>query len=68
MTTSALAAPATGAGTRATSTDRGHAPMGENRAGWLFATPFLLLYVVFLIGPVLIGLVISLFKIGRAHV
>jgi multiple sugar transport system permease protein len=61
MTTSALAAPATGAGTRArTATD--HGPVGENRAGWLFATPFLLLYVVFLIGPVLIGLVISLFN------
>ncbi|MFY9931819.1 MAG: sugar ABC transporter permease [Streptosporangiaceae bacterium] len=35
---------------------------GENRAGWLFATPFLLLYVLFLIGPVLIGIVISLFN------
>jgi multiple sugar transport system permease protein len=35
---------------------------GENRAGWLFATPFLALYVAFLIGPVLIGLVISLFN------
>jgi len=35
---------------------------GENRAGWLFATPFLLLYVLFLIGPVLIGIIISLFN------
>ncbi len=35
---------------------------GENRAGWLFATPFLLLYLLFLIGPVLIGIVISLFN------
>jgi len=35
---------------------------GENNAGWLFATPFLLLYLAFLIGPVLIGIVISLFN------
>ena len=34
----------------------------ETRAGWLFATPFLLLYALFLIGPVLIGIVISLFN------
>ena len=32
---------------------------GENQSGWLFATPFLVLYVLFLIGPVVIGLVIS---------
>jgi multiple sugar transport system permease protein len=35
---------------------------GENRAGWLFATPFLVLYLLFLIGPVLIGIIISLFN------
>jgi multiple sugar transport system permease protein len=35
---------------------------GENSAGWLFAAPFLLLYVAFLIGPVIIGTVISLFN------
>jgi multiple sugar transport system permease protein len=34
----------------------------ENRTGWLFATPFLILYILFLIGPVVIGLVISLFN------
>jgi multiple sugar transport system permease protein len=34
----------------------------HNRAGWLFATPFLVLYVLFLIGPVLIGLVVSFFN------
>jgi multiple sugar transport system permease protein len=38
------------------------APRGENRVGWLFATPFLVFYIAFLIGPVLIGLVISLFN------
>src|SRR3978361_250157 len=62
MTTSALAAPATGTGTRATRrTASEPSPAGEGRAGWLFATPFLVLYVLFLIGPVLIGIVISLF-------
>jgi multiple sugar transport system permease protein len=34
----------------------------HNRAGWLFATPFLALYVLFLLGPVLIGLVVSFFN------
>ena len=30
--------------------------------GWLFTAPVLVLYVLFLIGPVVIGLVISLFN------
>src|SRR3954464_12033467 len=34
----------------------------HNRVGWLFAMPFLVLYVLFLIGPVLIGLVVSFFN------
>jgi multiple sugar transport system permease protein len=34
----------------------------HRRAGWLFSAPFLLLYVLFLIGPVLIGLVVSFFN------
>jgi len=33
-----------------------------NRAGWLFSAPFLVTYVLFLIGPVIIGLVISFFN------
>lgn len=37
-------------------------PGDHNRAGWLFATPFLVLYVLFLIGPVVIGLVVSFFN------
>ena len=41
---------------------RGRPAGGENRAGWLFATPFLVLYLLFLVGPVLIGIVISLFN------
>src|SRR4051794_6600780 len=38
------------------------APAGQNRAGWLLSSPFIALYVIFLIGPVLIGTVISLFN------
>jgi multiple sugar transport system permease protein len=34
----------------------------HNRAGWLFAAPYLTLYVLFLVGPVLIGLVVSFFN------
>jgi multiple sugar transport system permease protein len=34
----------------------------HNRAGWLFATPFLVIYLLFLVGPVLIGLVVSFFN------
>jgi multiple sugar transport system permease protein len=34
----------------------------HNRAGWLFAAPFLVLYALFLIGPVLIGLLVSFFN------
>jgi multiple sugar transport system permease protein len=34
----------------------------HNRAGWLFSAPFLAIYVLFLIGPVLIGLVVSFFN------
>ena len=58
----------TTAGTTALPSARTHvargkrAKSGENHAGWLFAMPFLILYILFLIGPVLIGLVISLFN------
>ncbi|MBT0774081.1 sugar ABC transporter permease [Kineosporia sp. J2-2] len=34
----------------------------DNRAGWIFSTPFLVLYALFLIGPVLVGLVLSFFN------
>lgn len=60
MTTTAVADAATGTSARARSA--GRPPAGENRSGWLFITPFLVLYVLFLIGPVLIGVVISLFN------
>jgi len=70
MTTTAAAPTVTGVTARTTRVRR---PAGsDNRAGWLFATPFLLLYILFLIGPVIIGLVISLFntatvKSGLGH-
>lgn len=38
------------------------APSGQNRAGWALSAPFIVLYLLFLVGPVLIGLVISLFN------
>jgi len=63
MTVSATTAPATRVAASARpSTAHSPASGGENRAGWLFAMPFLVLYILFLIGPVLIGVVISLFN------
>jgi multiple sugar transport system permease protein len=61
MATSTVAA-STSLDTTSRTARRGRAPLGENRAGWLFATPFLAFYTLFLIGPVLIGIVISLFN------
>ncbi|GLY28340.1 sugar ABC transporter permease [Kineosporia sp. NBRC 101731] len=34
----------------------------DTKAGWLFSAPFLVLYTLFLIGPVIVGLVISFFN------
>jgi multiple sugar transport system permease protein len=62
MTTSAMALPARKVDAGAKPATKGGAPKGQNRAGWLFAAPFLTLYILFMIGPVLIGLVISLFN------
>jgi multiple sugar transport system permease protein len=63
MTATALPMPATEVGDRtARPATAGDTPRGENRAGWLFATPFLAFYIAFLIGPVIIGIVISLFN------
>ena len=62
MTTTAIPTPAAAVAVADRPAAAGRAPRGENRAGWLFATPFLAFYVAFLIGPVLIGLVISLFN------
>jgi multiple sugar transport system permease protein len=60
MTTTELAQPLTGATTRVRAVR--HAPAGENQSGWLFSLPFLALYILFLIGPVVIGVVVSLFN------
>jgi multiple sugar transport system permease protein len=34
----------------------------DRRAGWLFSTPFLVLYAAFILGPVVIGIIISFFN------
>ena len=60
MTTTTAPAAVAAVGVR--TSKRRRAASGENQSGWLFATPFLALYVLFLIGPVLIGIVISLFN------
>ena len=62
MTATALPAPPSGVEVAGRPATAGKPPRPENRAGWLFATPFLALYLAFLIGPVLIGLLISLFN------
>src|SRR3954470_10600412 len=62
MTTSAVALPARKVDATASSVTGDHPPKDENRAGWLFSAPFLIFYLLFLIGPVLIGIVISLFN------
>ena len=63
MTTSSLATPAAaGTDTDVRPAPPERAPAGHNKAGWLFAAPFLTLYIAFLIGPVIIGTVISLFN------
>jgi multiple sugar transport system permease protein len=63
MTTSTVTAPhATRAPARVRVASRRTPPAGQNRAGWLLAAPFLVLYLLFLIGPVLVGVVLSLFN------
>src|SRR3954447_7410282 len=63
MTTSAMALEARQVDDDASAPVTGGSAGGEqNKAGWLFSAPFLTLYVLFLIGPVLIGIVISLFN------
>jgi multiple sugar transport system permease protein len=61
-TTSALATTARRVDASTDTATKRRTPSGQNKAGWLFATPFLVLYLAFLIGPVLIGIVISLFN------
>src|ERR1700748_704022 len=40
---------------------------GEGRTGWGLATPFLVFYVLFLIGPTLYGIVMSFFNSSLQH-
>ncbi|RNI22782.1 carbohydrate ABC transporter permease [Flexivirga caeni] len=35
---------------------------GENRAGWLLSAPFIVFYLIFLIGPALYGILMSFFN------
>jgi multiple sugar transport system permease protein len=61
--TATVAAPSAGVSTRSTSARaKNDVPPDQNRAGWLLSTPFIALYVLFLIGPVVLGVVISLFN------
>jgi multiple sugar transport system permease protein len=46
---------------------KGKIDHGGNRAGWLFSAPFLLVYALFLIGPMLYGLLMSLFNTTTVH-
>jgi multiple sugar transport system permease protein len=62
MTTSAVALPARRVDATVDRVPVDKAPKDQNRAGWMFSTPFLIFYVLFLIGPVLLGIVISLFN------
>lgn len=62
MTTTTLAAPVSAGTASPERRSAGKPPSDQNRAGWLLSAPFILLYLLFLIGPVLIGLVISLFN------
>jgi multiple sugar transport system permease protein len=60
--TATVAAPTAGVATSTTPKDGRDAPSDQNRAGWLLSAPFIALYLVFLIGPVLLGILISLFN------
>ncbi|MGH3349424.1 MAG: carbohydrate ABC transporter permease [Nocardioides sp.] len=58
LTTITRAEPAPSAVARPTRSARAE----HNRAGWIFSTPFLVIYAIFLVGPVLVGLVVSFFN------
>ncbi|NNG40930.1 sugar ABC transporter permease [Flexivirga sp. ID2601S] len=46
----------------ATVTGRRAGPRDEHRAGWLLSIPFLVLYLIFLVGPAVYGIVMSFFN------
>ncbi len=61
MSVTATDAPTSALATRPDETSR-RGDSHERGATWLFTSPFLLLYALFLAGPVLIGVVVSLFN------
>jgi multiple sugar transport system permease protein len=56
-----------GAGATAKAAAAPRKPRGQGRAGIGLATPFLVLYVLFLIGPALYGVVMSFFNSSLEH-
>jgi multiple sugar transport system permease protein len=64
MSTQAIA---TAAGTRAAVTVAPRKRRDEGRSGWGLATPFLIFYLLFLIGPTLYGVVMSFFNSSLQH-
>jgi ABC-type sugar transport system permease subunit len=54
--------PAFAGGVRATASDRGGAQ--RNLVGWLFALPFVLIFTIFLAGPIVAALVLSFTDFG----
>ena len=55
-------------GPAVTRTEAPHARLrDESRAGWALSAPFLILYLVFLIGPAIYGLVMSFFNTTSVH-
>ncbi len=57
----------TAAGTRTAVTVAPGKRRDEGRAGWGLATPFLIFYLLFLIGPTLYGVVMSFFNSSLQH-
>ncbi|WP_265446425.1 carbohydrate ABC transporter permease [Flexivirga meconopsidis] len=47
---------------RVTSAGNRSGPRDEHRAGWLLSLPFLVLYLLFLVGPAVYGIVMSFFN------
>ncbi|MDI1453136.1 carbohydrate ABC transporter permease [Streptomyces sp. NPDC003388] len=60
MTTAVPAQPVPSAPAATESTDR--PPRSERRAGVLLTAPFLVIYLLFLVGPLLVGVVLSFFN------
>jgi multiple sugar transport system permease protein len=59
MATTTIAAPPQQAPVE---TERKESAPRQNKAGWLFSAPFIVVYTLFLIGPIIVGLVTSFFN------